>query len=234
MQSVPINNRVRQIKNDPQEINRLVEEYKPFIAACAEKTTGRYMRYGEDDELTIAMMAFVEAIRSYNILKGSFLGFARNVISRRIIDYYRKQKKHEKVISISAYQNEENESDPDLTVQESIDRFRSGQENDIRRLEIQELKRELEEWGITFNDLVSASPKQEKTRRLYNQMTAYVLDNTEIVNTILSKKYLPVNDIVKGTGIPRKKIERARKYIIAVVLIFNGDYDCIREYVDWR
>jgi len=53
---------------------------------------GRYVAYGQDDELSIALMAFVEAIRSYDVSKGNFLSFSQNVIKRRIIDYYRKEK----------------------------------------------------------------------------------------------------------------------------------------------
>jgi len=30
---------------------------------------GRYVAYGQDDELSIALMAFVEAIRSYDVSK---------------------------------------------------------------------------------------------------------------------------------------------------------------------
>ena len=30
------------------------------------------MRYGEDDELSVALMAFDEAIKSYDIKKGTF------------------------------------------------------------------------------------------------------------------------------------------------------------------
>lgn len=234
MQSVSINDRVRQIKNDRQEINRLIEEYKPFIASCAEKATGRYMRYGEDDELSIALMAFVEAVGSYNMQKGSFLSFAQNVIKRRIIDYYRKEKKHGAVISLDEYRNGDNEDEPDLSVNQSIDRHNSAEINEIRRLELLELKKELGEWGITFFDLAEVSPKQEKTRSLYRQMTAFLFNNTELVNRMLTKRYLPIIDIEKGTGIPRKKIERARKYIIAVMIVFSGDYRYIRDYVDWR
>lgn len=58
MYSVTINQRVEAIKNNEEEINLFVEEYKPFIAACTQKVVGRYVAYGQDDELSIALMAF--------------------------------------------------------------------------------------------------------------------------------------------------------------------------------
>jgi len=43
MYSVTINQRVEAIKNNEEEINLFVEEYKPFIAACTQKVVGRYV-----------------------------------------------------------------------------------------------------------------------------------------------------------------------------------------------
>ena len=81
MRSVFINEKVEKIRESEDEINRFVEEYKPFIASCTEKVTGRYVRYGEDDELSIALLAFVEAVRSYKIDKGNFLPFSFSSLS---------------------------------------------------------------------------------------------------------------------------------------------------------
>jgi RNA polymerase sigma factor len=93
MSPLSINERVTYIKDNEIEINGFVEEYKPFIATCVQKATGRYVRYGTDDELSIGLMAFVEAIKAYDLNKGNFLSFSQNIIKRRLIDYYRKEKK---------------------------------------------------------------------------------------------------------------------------------------------
>lgn len=233
MNSASINDRVERIKHDEEEINRLVEEYKPFIASCAEKATGRYVRYGEDDELSIALMAFVEAIKSYDINKGSFLSFAKDVIRKRLIDYHRKEKKHSNIVSINGYFMEGEDDERDLGINESMEDYSAREANEYRRLELQELKKELREWDITFSQLADASPKHERTRRLYADIIRYLMSRPELVKHIMSKKYLPVSEIEKGTGLPRKKIERARKYIIAVLIINTGDYQYIRDFVDW-
>ncbi|HOQ07313.1 MAG TPA: sigma factor [Clostridiales bacterium] len=72
MQFDALNARISSIRDDAEETGRFVEEYKPFIASCARKVTGRYMSYDSDDELSIAMIAFVEAIKSFDSSKGIF------------------------------------------------------------------------------------------------------------------------------------------------------------------
>lgn len=77
MKYVSINERVEDIKGNDEEINKLVEEYKPFIASCTEKFTGKYVTYGDCDELSIALIAFVESIEFFDSSKGNFLSFAQ-------------------------------------------------------------------------------------------------------------------------------------------------------------
>lgn len=232
MQFSSINQRVEYIKNKEEEINGFVEEYKPFIASCVEKVTGRYVKYGEDDELSIAMLAFVEAVKSYEETKGSFLSFAQNVIKRRLIDYYRKEKKHGNVISINEYYGDEEEFD--LSEAEAVDNYSKDQISEYRRMELEQLKKELSEWDITFLQLAEASPKHDKTRKMYLDIVKYLLSNPDLTRQLRHKKYLPVAEIEKSLNIPRKKIDRARKYIIAVILITTGDYQYINDFIDWR
>jgi RNA polymerase sigma factor len=227
-----LNERAEKIKNNQDEINKLVDEYRPFIASCVEKVTGRYVRYGEDDELSIALLAFVEAINSFNISKGNFLAFAQNVIKRRLIDYYRKEKKHSNVVSLSECVRDDEDHEIDHSTDEAIERFSSETISEYRRLELEELKKELDGWGITFFELVDISPKHHKTRKIYSEIIRYILSNPELLKQIKQKKYLPIAEIEKNTGIPRKKIERARKYILAVTIILSGDYQYIKSYID--
>ena len=232
MQSVYVNERVEKIKNNEEEINKLVEDYKPFIASCVEKITGRYVRYGEDDELSIALIAFVEAVKSYESKKGSFLSFAQSVIKRRLIDYYRKEKRHDNVVYLNEYYNNEEDKEIDYSVDESLEQFSREEISRYRRLELEQLKKELDGWGITFLQLAEASPKHEKTRKMYNEIVAFLLSRPDCIKLIKQKKYIPIIDIEKSLKLPRKKIERARKYIIAAILISTGDYQYLRDYLE--
>jgi RNA polymerase sigma factor len=235
MQSISINERVEKIRDDVEKINILIEEYKPFIASCAEKITGRYMRYGEDDELSIALMAFDEAIKAYDINKGNFLYFAQSVISRRLIDYFRKEKKHGNLLYLNDYYHENEEqkdTEKDFSTEASIEMFAMEEIGRYRRLEIEQLKKELLKWDITFFELAEASPKHSRTRNISANIIRFLLTREDLVRVIKEKKYVPVGEIQKALKIPRKRIERLRKYIIAAIIIHTGDYQYIRDYIN--
>lgn len=230
MQFTAINTRIEGIRDNNAEISRFVEEYKPFIASCAEKVAGRYMHYGSDEELSIAMLAFVEAINSFDQSKGNFFSFSRNIIKRRIIDYFRSEKRHSNVISINLYMEEQDE-DFDLSSGEAVRKYSEQKISEFRKLEMEELGKELKDWKIAFTDLVVASPRHEKTRKQCSEIVGLILSRPDMLQQVLVKKYLPVADIEKALKLPRKLIERFRKYIIAVVVIATGDYEYIREYI---
>jgi len=225
-----INERVEKIKDNVEEINKFVEEYKPFIASCVEKSIGRYVKYGEDDELSIGLIAFVEAIKSHNRFKGSFLSFAQNVIKRRLIDYHRKEKKHKGVISLNEHYQEDSD-EQDYNAIESLNRYNKDELAEYRRLELIELKNELTKWNITFLQLAEASPKHQKTKKLYSDIVTFILSKPEMLKNIKHSKTLPIVEIEKELAIPRKKIDRARKYIIAYIIIASGDYQYIKDYL---
>ncbi|SHM67733.1 RNA polymerase sigma factor [Caldanaerovirga acetigignens] len=235
MNQPSINERVMAIKGNMDNISLFIEEYKPFIASVVEKCIGRRVEYGIDDELSIAMIAFNEAIQKFDINKGNFLAFARNVIKNRLIDYYRKEKKSsDALIYIWHSADDEEEIEPEIGAEESIKKHREDEASRLRRLEILEIKEELGKWGISFLDVAKSSPKQEGTRRVYLQVVDYIMSSPEILKTIMEKKYLPIEKIEKATKIPRKKIERGRNYIIAAVVILSGDYKYIKDYIKWR
>ena len=45
-----INTKVEQIKNNKEEINEFIENYKPFVISYCNKTLHRYIDYNNDDE----------------------------------------------------------------------------------------------------------------------------------------------------------------------------------------
>ncbi|MDP4181041.1 MAG: RNA polymerase sigma factor SigI [Bacillota bacterium] len=231
MNDYSLNERVHNIKGSDSEINKLIEEYKPFIAACVEKSTGRFVRYGEDDELSIGLIAFAEAIKTYDKSKGNFLAFAQNVIKRRLIDYFRKENKHNKIVSISSYTGDDEDSELDITMGESIEKYSAEKINELRRLELHELKKELALWDISFFELANVSPKSEKTRKTYSDIIKYLMSHPDLISHIKQKKLLPIAEIEKNSKIPRKTIERSRKYILAVIIILTGDYQYVNDYI---
>lgn len=229
-----LNQRVINIKGNTNEINSLIEEYKPFIASVVEKHIGRFVEYGRDDELSIALMAFNEAVEKYDISRGNFLPFARITIKHRLVDFYRQEQRNPTMVYLESPDDEEDEEYRDPAADKSIEDYGEEQVSELRRLEIMEIKKELSRWGITFADVAKSSPKHESTRKAYLKAADFAVSTPEVLNTMKTKKYLPVDKIVGATKIPRKTVERGRNYIIAAVLILSGDYQYIREYVKWR
>lgn len=226
--------RINVCKNNIYEMNNFINQYKPFIASVVQKHVGRFVEYGRDDELSVGLIAFEEAIRSYNNEKGAFLPFAENVIKRRLIDYFRKEARHNNVIPLSSFYNQSEEKEVDVTEKESIVEYAQSQENEYRRYEIVEIQKELKAFGMSFSELAEASPKHEETKRIYKQIINSVINNSELIDIIKVKKYFPVADIEKATGIHRKKIERSRKYVIAMVIILTGEYKYVQSFIGWR
>jgi len=235
--SETINERVERIRLLKDEKSVFIQEYKPFIASTVEKCVGRYVSYGQDDELSIGLIAFEEAINHYEGSKGSFLSFAQNVIKRRIIDYYRKEKRHQGVSYIDDYcptgEDGGNAYDYLVTTEQIQGQYFEQEVNDLRKMEIMQLQLELEKFDLVFSDIAKSSPKHKGTKKAYLEIIKYIIENKEVSDKIRQKKYIPVAEIQMATNLPRKTIERARNYLIAAVIILTGDYYSLREYIDW-
>ena len=104
--------------------------------------------------------------------------------------------------------------------------------NDLQNLdvkyEIEALSYELGEFEITFFDISKNSPKSGKTKRECREVIKYILSADTMVEFIRKNKYIPVKEIISATGVNRKILERHRNYIIAVVLVMDGEYEIIQ------
>ncbi len=157
--------RVISSRKDPQKRDLLIKQFKPFIASVIQKRLGKFLAYGVDEELSIGLLAFDEAINSYNISKGKFLSFSRLVITNRIIDYYRKQSRQSHLTS--SYDDTEDETTSNLIDKKSVEQFTLQSELEDKKFEIIEYSQELKQWGINFSELERISPKQDNLRMEY-------------------------------------------------------------------
>ncbi len=220
---------VLESRKDQQKLNDLLEAYKPFIASCVQKLSGKYLRYGSDDELSIGMMAFIQAVKGYKPLYGEFLGYASTIIRNKVIDYYRGQKKHsDKLVYLRPDQDETEET---ADVQASLVSYGEEKSRQDRVLEIQSLKGVLKRYDIQFSELESVSPKNKQTRQMCKEVIQYLISQPEMMEETLQNGNLPLAQIEKALQTKRKKFERHRKYILAVLLIKTGEYPYLAEYV---
>lgn len=88
-------------KNDLQKADDLIRDYIPFIRSEASRCTSRLCTE-QDDEYSIAMIAFHEAILGYERNRGTFLSYASMLIRSRIIDFQRKESRHQAHLSLHA------------------------------------------------------------------------------------------------------------------------------------
>ena len=166
-----LEDRVKKVRGNNDLINALISEFKPFIASIAQKRVGRYLHYGEDEELSVGLMAFKEAIDSFKPGKGKFLSFSRMVISMRLIDYYRKQ---DRETSLSAGDDEE---DAELAWdRKSIEQFQADEDSEDLKTEIIGYSAALKKWGISLDGLAVVSPRREELKKLYQDVARRIAD----------------------------------------------------------
>lgn len=215
----------------------LIRSYTPFILKMTSKVSGRYVRMGEDDEVSVSLMAFNEAIDCYDTGKNSsFLSFAETVIKRRLIDYFRKESTViKRVIPLSSFEQEDDEN-PGSTYyyiesNQSVEAFQAKSNAADRREEILQFNLKLKEFGISFQELVSISPKHEDARVRAMEVAKIIAEDRDMINHLLVRKEVPLRLLERKVDISRKTLERQRKYIIAIVLILINDFDHLRQYI---
>jgi RNA polymerase sigma factor len=219
-----LENRVIEVRDDKYKTSRLISEFTPFIASVAQKRAGKFLQYGTDEELSVGLSAFKEAMDCYDIARGKFLSFARLVISMRLIDYYRKKGKG-KTLSL-----DDDNTTSALIDESSMEQYRIDDENEARILEIIEYRSELEKWGVSLEQLAEVSPRNESLREQYKDVARVIVGKSYILKTLMETKRLPIKEIEEITRLHRKKLERGRIYIIAIVLAMVMDL----SYVDIR
>ncbi|MGG0719443.1 RNA polymerase sigma factor SigI [Robertmurraya massiliosenegalensis] len=224
--------KVQSIQQGDQTLqNELIETYKPFIAKSVSSICKRYITE-TDDEFSIGLIAFNEALQKYNPSKGSsLLSFADVLIKRKVIDYIRSQSKYK---NISLQINDEQEEDSQhssVEAQLSIDDYQRKTEATNRKNEIIQFAGILQQYELSFDELVKNSPKHADARKNAMKVAQTLVEQEELKQFLLEKKKLPIKQLEEAVQVSRKTIERNRKYIMAISLILIGDYLYLKDYI---
>ena len=213
-------------KEDPEAADRLINQYMGFIRAEAKK-----LSFGDgEDELSIAMFAFYEAVLGYERSRGNFLKFASKVIRSRLIDYHRAESRHRGHGSLN-----ERASQDGAELLELLPDTR----NDIEELntreaaqsEIEEYARALAAFGITFSEVADNCPKQERTLAACMDALNYARRRPELLAAVEKSGKLPMTELASGAGVERKTLERHRKYLVAMLIAFTNGFEIIRGHL---
>ena len=217
-------------KEDVQAADRLIGTYLPFIKTETAKFLKRPPVEGHDDELSIAMIAFHEAIGGYSRTRGAFLKYAAMLIRSRLIDYSRREQRHSRVISLDAPAREEDTTLGEVLVGER-DPHEETASRDATRAEIEELARQMKEFGVDLSNVADNCPKQQRTLDACRKALQYARENPELLDDLLKTKRLPIGQLAAGSGVERKTLERHRKYMVALLLIYTNGYEIIRGHL---
>ncbi len=228
---------VRQVtiaQTDPKKADDLIRQYLPFIKSETAKFMKRAPIEGQDEELSISMMAFYESMMAYDKNKGAFLSLASLSIRNRLIDYYRKERRHYNVTSLET----PIASDGDGGEATLMDQLEDKNDHIEDKVSIQAAKQEIEKFtgelalfDLNLSDIADACPKQERTLEACLSLLQYAKEHPEIFDELLANKKLPVTKLAKETGVPKKTIERHRKYIIGILLAFTNGFEIIRGHL---
>ena len=218
-------------KESVQAADQLIGDYLPFIRAETAKFLKRPPEEGRDDELSIAMIAFHEAIGGYAKHRGSFLKYASMLIRSRLIDYARKERRHRQTVSLDAPAAGEESASLGETLPEERDHPEESAHRQATRQEIEELSRQMESFGVSLSDVADNCPKQQRTLQACRKALAYARENSWLLEELVVGKTLPLAKLADGSGVERNTLERHRKYLVALLLIYTNGYEIIRGHL---
>ena len=225
-------------KRDEQEREKFIRDNEQTILKIASGVTGRYITKS-DDEWSVALFSFNKAIDTFEDSRGDFTSYASVVIRRALTDHYRSEKKYSPEIPVSHEMlTGEGEYEENSEVLKAVSRD-SAQEQDRldknRSLkdEILEVNERLKKYGFSFRDLKDCSPKAGKTKKECARAITYILDNEETLKTVIADGRIPIKEIEKKAKINKKLLDRYRRYIIMAVVILNGEYPLLADYLNY-
>lgn len=233
MDNHQIMERVNKAKQSGEEADALITSYMPFIKSETSKFIKRMPMEGEDDELSIAMFAFYESILAYQPGKGAFLKLAALQIRNRLIDHYRKEKKHSMNLSLDQPASDGDEKGSILDkIEDSRDETEELLHLDASRKEIELFIKDLAAFGIELSEVADNQPRQDRTFFSCIEVLEYAKKNPEIIETMLASKKLPIAALSEGSKVGKKILERHRKYLIAALLAYTNGFELIRAHLD--
>jgi RNA polymerase sigma factor len=208
--------------NKNTNINELIEKHMPFIIKSISDVTGRYVSCENDEELSVGLLGFHEAIERYDNEKGHFFSFAKLVIGSRIKNYLKGENRHQ-------HSSLEELLDKGLEIKDEY--LEQKEDNSILLEEINRLKEEISSFGFTLEDLADEAPKQQATRKNAISLSEEISQEQEFTSFMYAKKRLPIKRIVLKFSVTEKVVKRSKKFIISVVIIIDKNLSGLKNWI---
>lgn len=198
------------VSGDCQAREKLIEHYRLFILTEAQRVCRRSLKWGRDDELSIALIAFNEAIDAYRSYEGgSFNRLCGIVIKRRLIDYFRRSDKQESI------------PDPDKLAM--LATFDEDWERSEREAEIEKYSMLLNKFNLSFELVADNQPKHKRTREVLRKVAKTLAGDRELMAYLHDSGKLPKSRLCELTGATSRILDRGRIYVIALALLLSAD-----------
>ncbi len=202
--------------------DNLIEKHMPFIVKTISEVTGRYVSCENDEEVSIGLLAFNEAIERFDDDKGHFISFAKLVISSRIKNYLKSEKRHQ-------HSSFEELVDNGMDLKDEY--IEKEEENRELIDEIALFKKTISSFGFGLEDLVEEAPKQQATRINAINLSKQISKEKDLTDFMYEKKRLPISKIVTRFNVTEKVVKRSKKFIISVVVIITENMTLLKNWI---
>ena len=209
---------------------RVLVSYQPFIHKYASFICKKKLDWAHDDELSIALIAFNKAIDGYRARRGSaFTAYARAVMKNSLIDYFKKQPQY---LLLDEKRVDAVPQSLSKDARWAVDDYANELENRDRAFEIELLKEELCQFGLSLKEMPAVSPRHRATREYLKSVAQQISSHEQIVRKLNRNKRLPSKEIQAYTGANRKTLEKWRKYLVSLIIILtHPDLGILTDYV---
>lgn len=223
-----------QAQNGQQDSReKLIQHFRPFIIRVATQVCKRSIHWS-DDEASICLIAFDEAIDRYDAAQGkSFENFAYMLMRHRLIDEFRRRgsREHQEMLIID---NDEYHEASSIEIASSLEAYSLEQDADALAAELVHYDMTLQQFGIKLEELEESSPTHRDTRERLIAIARRFVTERSLVDQLVQTKQLPLKAMMSFAKVSRRTLERNRKYLIALILIFSLDeFSRIRDTISF-
>lgn len=216
-------------EGDERLREELIASHKEFIRSFASFICRKRLDWHNDDELSMALIAFNRAIDTYKPEAGSsFFTYARLLIRNSLVDNFRKTHKGTGAEGGATPE----ELSHHLENSASLEQHTLHLDNLERAYEIEVFKKELYRYGLNLDTLVQYSPRHRDTREKLKEIILMIARDDKLRERIIREKRLPLQEIESLYGVRRKMMEKWRKYILSLLIIAtHGELEIMAEYI---
>jgi RNA polymerase sigma factor len=221
--------RLELARTDKHMLNTLLRDYMPFIKKCVSAVF--FKADDRRNNIAEAMLAFIHSVNTYHPENGAFIPYAHTVIRSRLINAALKEAKIQKTFFAVSICKDEDEAHGQWEVETARQRYEILEEQKNVNMEIQAINMEFDRWGFALLDLVKTAPKQVRSRRACGIIARTAMENRPLIEEMARTHTLPVKQLAALARYPEKTLEKYRRYIVALIVIMEGDYPYLRSFL---